>query len=232
MNIKEIYRCFADTIFPRTCSACGTVLNYKEKYLCINCLSDIPQTHFQKGEFNKTEQLFAGKVPVERAYSLFYYSKNNPYASVLHDVKYRNIPQMGQWLAARMCRQLKEENFFDGIDFVMPIPLHYTKLAERGYNQSEYIARGISEASGIPVSTALRARMPHATQTHKGVSERWENTKGIFTVKHPERFEGKHILICDDVITTGSTLVSAAKEIKQIPGTRVSVLTLAIARLE
>ena len=195
-------------------------------------MSDIPLTHFHKDEFNKAEQLFAGKVPVERATSLFFYSKNNPYASILHDVKYRNIPQMAQWLTAKLTKKLKDENFFDGIDFIMPIPLHYTKRAERGYNQSEYIAKGISETSGIPVSKALVAKMPHATQTHKGVQERWENTKDIFSVKHPELFEGKHILICDDVITTGSTLVSAAKEIKKIPGTKVSILSLAIAHLE
>ena len=195
-------------------------------------MSDIPLTHFHKDEFNKAEQLFAGKVPVERATSLFFYSKNNPYASILHDVKYHNIPQMAQWLTAKLTRKLKEDNFFDGIDFIMPIPLHFTKRAERGYNQSEYIAKGISETSGIPVSKALVAKMPHATQTHKGVQERWENTKDIFSIKHPEQFEEKHILICDDVITTGSTLVSAAKEIKKIPGTKVSILSLAIAHLE
>ena len=139
-------------------------------------MSDIPLTHFHKDEFNKAEQLFAGKVPVERATSLFFYSKNNPYASILHDVKYHNIPQMAQWLTAKLTRKLKEDNFFEGIDFIMPIPLHFTKRAERGYNQSEYIAKGISETSGIPVSKALVAKMPHATQTHKGVQERWENT--------------------------------------------------------
>lgn len=232
MTIEDIYRCFADTIFPRTCSVCGTVLNYREKFLCIKCMSDIPLTRFHKDDFNKAEQLFAGKVPVERATSLFFYSKNNPYASILHDAKYRNMPQMAQWLTTKLTKNLNEEHFFDGIDLIMPIPLHYTKRAIRGYNQSEYIAKGISETSGIPVSSALAAKSPHATQTHKGVQERWENTRDIFTVKHPEQLEGKHILICDDVITTGSTLVSAAKEIKNIPGTKVSILTLAIARLE
>ncbi|MDD2961440.1 MAG: phosphoribosyltransferase family protein [Muribaculaceae bacterium] len=232
MNIKDIRQCFIDLLFPRSCPVCGTTLGYQEPYICIGCMTDIPLTRFNEIEFNKAEQLFAGKVEIEHASSLFFYTKSSPYANILHDIKYRNRPPMAEWLAWKLTLPIASTNYFDGIDYIIPIPLHYTKKGERGYNQSEYVAQGISRATGIEMKTYLKARIPHATQTHKGLYERWQNTLDIFEIAASESLEGKHILIVDDVITTGSTLVSAAKEFKsKYKDIKISAFSLAAAQL-
>ena len=179
------------------------------------------------------EQLFAGKVPIERATAYFFYEKGAPYSSILHDIKYRSVPLMGQWLTARAVDDMRASHFFDGIDVVTAVPLHRSKLAKRGYNQSEYLARGIAEALGVPCVEALKAIRSHSTQTHKSALERWQNIQGNYSLKNDaSQLANKHILLVDDVITTGSTLTVCATLLKQIPGVTVSLFTLASARLE
>ena len=179
------------------------------------------------------EQHFAGKVPIERATAYFFYEKGSPYASILHDIKYHNTPRMGEWLTARAVTDMAASHFFDNIDVVTAVPLHRSKLAHRGYNQSEYLARGIANALGIPYVEALKAIRPHSTQTHKGAMERWQNIQGNYALKKDaESMSGKHVLLVDDVVTTGSTLTVCATLLKSIPGVTVSLFTLAAARLE
>ena len=180
------------------------------------------------------EQHFAGKVPIERATAYFFYEKGSPYASILHDIKYHSMPRMGQWLTARAVDDMQASHFFEGMDVVTAVPLHRSKLAHRGYNQSEYLARGIADALGINYIEALKAIRPHSTQTHKGAMERWQNIQGNYVLneKVDSQLVGKHILLVDDVITTGSTLTVCASLLKQIPGVTVSLFTLAAARLE
>lgn len=181
--------------------------------------------------FNRVEQLFAGHVRIMRATSLFFYHKQSPYANILHDLKYRNTPQLGKYLAKKLSAPLVKEGFFNDIDYIIPIPLHYTKYAERGYNQALHIARGISSATTITIlDNILIAKEAHDTQTHKHRNERWLNMQGIFQVKNGEQIHTKHILLVDDVITTGATMISAAKIIAQVsPDTKISILSLALA---
>jgi ComF family protein len=185
-------------------------------------------------DFNAMEQHFAGKVPIERATAYFFYEKGSPYASVLHDIKYHSVPGMGRWLAARAVRDMQGSRFFDGIDVVTAVPLHRSKLAHRGYNQSEYLARGIARELNIPYIDTLKAVRPHATQTRKGALERWQNIQDNYALKNNDtaRLAGKHILLVDDVITTGATLTVCSSLLKTIPGVTVSLFTLAAARLE
>ena len=235
MKIKDLITSAAGVFMPRTCSVCDKPLDLDEKFICRKCLMNIPRTHYEDIDFNPFEQLMAGKVPVERCASYFFYQKGDPYASILHDMKYRNVPTLGRWLAERAARDMKDSHFFDNIDVIVPVPLHYTKLASRGYNQSQYLAQGLSRATGAPVVKALKALHEHSSQTHKDAAERLKSTQGMYgtSKRHCMELSGKHVLIVDDVVTTGSTLLACATALKDaVPGVRISLFTLAAAQLE
>lgn len=235
MNIKDLISSAIDVVMPASCSVCGKPLGTGEKFLCRKCLLELPRTHYEEINFNPFEQLMAGKIPVERCASYFFYQKGDPYASILHDIKYRNMPTMGRWLTERAAKQMSGNHFFDSIEAIVPVPLHYTKLASRGYNQSEYLAKGVSRATGIPVIKAIKAVKEHSTQTHKDAVERQKNIEGAFAVskRHIAGLQGKHVLIVDDVVTTGATLLACATVLHNaIPGVRISLFTLAAAQLE
>ena len=232
-TIRQWMGAAADVALPRACPVCGKVLDSDEHWLCRTCLVGLPRTRYEETAFNAMEQHFAGMVPIERATAYFFYEKGSPYASILHDIKYHNTPRMGEWLTTRAVTDMGASHFFDGIDVVTAVPLHRSKLAHRGYNQSEYLARGIAKALGIPYFETLKAIRPHSTQTHKGAMERWQNIQGNYALKKDaESMSGKHILLVDDVVTTGSTLTVCATLLKSIPGVTVSLFTLAAARLE
>ncbi|MBQ0115836.1 MAG: ComF family protein [Bacteroidales bacterium] len=235
ISIKQIFRATADVLMPRTCSVCDGVLDGDERYLCRQCLATLPLTRLEKVEFNAMEQRFAGKVPIERATALFYYDRGNPYTHIIHDIKYRNMPRMGVWMGALAARNIAPTQFFDGIDFLIPVPLHRSKLIVRGYNQSMQIALGISQETGITaVDNVLIAPQPHSSQTRKGAEERSLNTSGIFKcTSRAASFAGKHVLIVDDVVTTGSTTLACAEALQHAcPQIKISILSLAVTRLD
>ena len=233
-SVKQWLMAAADVALPRRCPVCGTALDADEKWLCRRCLAEMPRTRYEEAGFNAMEQLFAGKVPVERATAYFFYEKGSPYASVLHDIKYRSTPLLGYWLTARAVTDMQGSRFFDGIDVVTAVPLHRSKLAHRGYNQSKYLACGIADTLDIPYVEALKAVRPHTTQTHKGALERWLNIQGNYALneKVASTLQGRHILLVDDVVTTGSTLTVCATLLKSVPNLKLSIFTLAAARLE
>ena len=164
---------------------------------------------------------------------IFFYERNAPYSQILQDIKYRNVPDMGRWLARRYAESTADSGLWDGIDYLIPVPLHIGKLAKRGYNQALYIALGISDATQIPVYEAIDAVKGHATQTHKSAFERRQNTKGLYASipEADETLVGKHVMIIDDVITTGATLLSCAESLCHIPDISISFFPLAAARL-
>ena len=231
MTIKHLLGAALDVVMPRSCPVCGNELGGDEQWLCRKCLAELPCTHLDTIPFNAMEQLFAGKVPIERATGYFYYEKGSPYASILHDIKYRNAPKMGRWLAQRALTEMPD--FGAGIDAVVPVPLHIDKLVKRGYNQSLYIAQGVAQATGAQVVKAVKAVRSHSTQTHKGALERWRNTLGAYALASgmEQRLAGKHIMVVDDVITTGSTIEACATALQAVPGITISVFTLAVSRL-
>ena len=232
-TIKQWLGAASDVMLPRLCPVCGKALDSDEQWLCRTCLGSLPRTRYEDVAFNTMEQLFAGCIPIERATAYFFYEKGSPYASILHDIKYHSTPDMGRWLTARAVGEMAASHFFDGIDVVTAVPLHRSKLAHRGYNQSEFLGRGIAGAMGIPYAETLKAIRPHSTQTHKGAMERWQNIQGNYTLKDDARqMAGKHILLVDDVVTTGATLIVCATALKEIPDVKVSIFTLAAARLE
>lgn len=217
--------------FPRLCVTCGARLLQDEKGLCLRCAIDLPYTHLYNTG-NEMEKCFWGRFPIERASALLYYAKKGKVADILHAMKYYGQRRLCVEMGRQMAEELIPHHFFDGIDYIIPVPLHRSRLRSRGYNQSELLAQGISGKTGIPllIDAIVRTRN-NATQTHKGRYARWENAKELFckSKKCPD-IEGKHVLLIDDVLTTGATLISCADAIADIPQIRISILTLAWAK--
>ena len=214
-----------ELIFPRHCHVCGEVLSRQEQDICLNCLYKLPK--IEKIHQSELEKVFWGKFNVERVASYFYYRKESPYSRLLHKMKYGNHPEVGSRLAIMAAESLAKEGFFDGIDAIVPLPLSKKKERKRGYNQCDYIAAGLSRATGIPVIKGAVVRATsNETQTHKSREERWKNVEGIFTLASPEPVQGKHILLIDDILTTGATLTSCAATMQQEGNCRISIFTL------
>ena len=201
-----------------------------EEVLCVRCQADLPRVRTVSFEENDIARIFWGLVPIEKGISFFHYTPHSPHSRILFELKYHNHPEVGKTMGRMMAEELKATNFFNGIDLIVPIPLSRKKERQRGYNQSDWIAWGISEATGIPTDTTSVVRTKsNPSQTTLDHRQRRENVRDIFAVRHPERLEGRHILLVDDVITTGATMLSCAETIARACRVRFSVLSLAWA---
>lgn len=201
-----------------------------EEVLCVRCLADLPRVRVASLKDNDLVRIFWGLVPVEKGISFFHYTRRSPYARILFELKYHNRPEIGAAMGRMMAEELKAMGFFEGIDLVVPVPLSRKKERQRGYNQSDWIARGISEATGIPADTKSVVRTKsNPSQTTLDHRQRRENVRGIFAVRHPDCLGNRHILLVDDVITTGATMLSCAETIARACRVRISVLSLAWA---
>lgn len=228
--IKDWLYSFISLLFLRCCVVCGRSLAKGEECICAMCNINLPRTNYHLQKDNQVEQLFWGKIPLERATSFFFYRKGSDFRQILHQLKYGGQKEIGAIMGRYMASELSASGFFEGIDVIIPVPLHKRKQRIRGYNQSEWIARGISAVTGIRVDTEVIVRRKHTdTQTRKSTFERWENVDGIFELHHAESLKGKHLLVVDDVLTTGATTVACASRLMEIEGVRISVLTLAVA---
>lgn len=228
--IKDWLYSFISLLFPRCCVVCGRSLAKGEECICAMCNINLPRTNYHLQKDNQVEQLFWGKIPLERATSFFFYRKGSDFRQILHQLKYGGQKEIGAIMGRYMASELSASGFFQGIDVIIPVPLHKRKQRIRGYNQSEWIARGISAVTGICIDTEVIVRQKHTeTQTRKSAFERWENVDGIFELHHAESLKGKHLLVVDDVLTTGATTVACASRLVEIEGVRISVLTLAVA---
>lgn len=217
-----------ELFFPRCCVVCEGRLARSEEFLCFKCLSLLPRSNTQINK--EMEKGLWGKIPVERAHSFLYYTKGGDVRKLLYELKYYRNPKIGHYLGRFMAEELVPTGFFDGIDYIIPVPLHKKKQETRGYNQSEQLAAGISSVVGCEVLDDVLIRAKQAdTQTRKGHYERWINVKDVFDYVPSRDLSGKHILLLDDVFTTGATIVACADVLKQIPDLRISVLTLALA---
>jgi ComF family protein len=229
-TFTEIAQQFLELVFPRTCIVCNCKLIQHEKYICLKCLLHMPKTNHPSETDNGMEQLFYGRVPVERACAFFEFRKGSHYQQILHELKYRGQKQLGEYTGKLFGASLKEDATISKADLICPVPLHPRKERKRGYNQSYHIALGLSQSLNIPVDRTNIIRITDTvTQTRKSRWERWQNTAGIFEVKDPGRFAGKSIILVDDVVTTGATLEACATSIHSKCDARISILTLAIA---
>lgn len=220
---------FFNLLFPKICVACGTLLVKNEKIICLKCQYDLPKTRYNSYIDNAVARLFWGRIPVENAISYFRYQKGSRFQSLIHDLKYRDRKDIGRELGRLLGIEIRGSSFSD-TDLILPVPLHKSKERSRGYNQCNPICEGLSESLNIPCNFGLLERPERtSSQTNKSRIDRWTNVEGIFRVKQPGLISNKHILLADDVVTTGSTLEACASAILTIDGTKVSIATLAMA---
>ncbi len=216
--------------YPTLCITCGNRLVKQEKYLCFDCWNDLPVTNFHLQPGNKVEQLFWGRITIENATAFFSYKKGSNYQHLIHFIKYKGMKELGFETGRRFGFALENSERFKNIDIITPVPLHPLKQKKRGYNQSEWIAKGISNTLKRPVAANnLKRKIHTSTQTRKNRFERWENVENIFGINDPGEFEGKHVLLIDDVVTTGSTLEACASQLLKIDNVKVSIATLGFA---
>lgn len=217
--------------YPRLCAGCGDALQQNEQHLCLHCMLHLPETNFHKEHDNPLTNIFAGRVRVREVASLLYYKKGNNVQHILHALKYNGHKELGAFLGEYYGKLLIQEPRFQDIDYIVPIPLHPKKQRKRGYNQSEWIAKGLSEGMQKPYRTDILTRAQFTeTQTRKSRFNRWENVKEVFVAQGDKSVEGKHLLVCDDVLTTGATMEAAIQQLQTIPDVKVSVVTLATAQ--
>ena len=218
-----------DFLMPRHCIMCGERLMGQEKHICTRCFMHLPFTEYHLVEHSLLEKQFWGLFPIEKAVSMFHHDGEKT-RHIIYHIKYWNHPEIGHYLARIYAKELQEYHFFDDIDILIPLPLHWKRQLKRHYNQSHYICKGISEITGIPVDKHVVKRAKNnPSQTHLNAHQRSDNVSDIFQLIHPEKIKGKKVLLVDDVTTTGATIASCAKELAKAPDVKISVLTLAIA---
>jgi ComF family protein len=190
----------------------------------------IPRTNYHLQKENPLSKIFWGRCLVESAAAFSFYNKGSRIRNLIHNLKYRGIEEIGYELGRIYGLVLKQSGFTDSIDLIIPVPLHPSKKRVRGFNQSEAISAGLGAATGLPVSTSSVQRvLASSTQTKRSRYERWINVEGIFKVTDPDSVKGRHVLLVDDVITTGSTMESCINELLETEGVKVSVVAIAFA---
>lgn len=223
-------RDFFNLFYPNLCCTCEEQLVKQEKVICSKCLVDIPLTGFHHESENEMEKIFWGRVWIEKCSALYYYSKGSKYQKLIHKLKYHKRKDIGFELGKYYGNLLKSTGF-ETADCLVPVPLHYRKERRRGYNQSMQIAMGLSVSLGIPVENSVLFRVKESeTQTRKSRKERWENVKDIFECTNPGHIKNKHLLLVDDVVTTGATLEACTAKLQETEGVKVSLLALAMAK--
>jgi len=228
--IKIVKNTF-ELFFPTFCESCGKHLVKGEFMLCTHCRFDIPKTNFHKETENPVEEVFWGRVPVQAATSYSFYSKFGIVKNLLHKLKYKSKPELGILMGNFMGDNLLQDVKFQDVDLIIPLPIHSKRERERGYNQSLMLAYGINEVLGKPIeNNNLYRAIETKTQTRKKRDERWQNVQNIFDIKNMERLENKHILLIDDVLTTGATLEAAAETLLKVKGIKISIAVFAFTK--
>ena len=214
-------------VFPKLCVCCGGSLMEGEENICLTCLYSLPRLAKQDYTDNRIMDLFLGRVKLEKAFSWCMFEKQTSVQNILHHIKYKDKDYLARQMGEIIAREMPD--FFADIDAIVPVPLHKKKQKIRGYNQSEAIACGVQKVVGLPIFSKLLTRTRFSeTQTHKNKEERWKNTQGLFSLEPNEGFEGKHLLLIDDVLTTGSTAIACLEELQKIPNVKLSFLSLAV----
>jgi ComF family protein len=222
---------FLNLFFPNNCAACGNALQQQEQILCIKCEFKLPVTGFHQHRENPVSEVFWGRADLETATSFLFFNKGGQVQKLVHLLKYNRKKEVGLFLGKRLGIQLNDSPLYSSVDMIVPVPLHPKKQHKRGFNQSTVIALGISEATGKPVDCDNLVRLVHTdSQTKKSRYSRWENVKDVFDLQRPEEFVGKHILLIDDVLTTGATLEACADKLMEVEGVRLSAATIAYAQ--
>src|SRR6201986_5409717 len=231
MKLQDGYLAdFVALLFPELCQACGESLVTGEELICTDCRYNLPFTNFHFKPDNMVAQQFWGKINLEAAYALCYFTKGGKMQHLMHQFKYKGIQKIGDLLGNIAGEQLVKNPILNTVDIIIPVPLHKSRLRKRGYNQSVCFANGLSEKLNVPVDehNLVRVRATE-TQTHRSRFSRFENMQEVFALKDPKALINKHVLLVDDVVTTGSTLEACGAELLKVEGLKLSIATIACA---
>lgn len=229
--LRAYLKDFLSLIYPNLCPACGTELVANEDIICTDCRYNLPQTNFHLQADNIVARQFWGKINVESAYALYYFTKGGKVQNLMHHFKYKGMQKIGNLLGTIAGEQLSKNATFSTIDYIIPVPLHKSRLRERGYNQATCFAEGLAEKLTATVEEHNLVRIKATqTQTHRSRFARFENMKEVFQVADADKLKGKHVLLVDDIVTTGSTLEACAIPLLEIPGMKLSIATIAYAQ--
>ena len=215
-----------DIFFPNNCELCQKHLTHKERFICLECKFNLPYIDRHQKMLEGVQKTFWGRVDIEYVYGVYNYQKGTNVQKILQAIKYQNKTKLATHLGEMIGNQLPDDQTFDAI---IPIPLHPKKLRQRGYNQSRFLAEGIHKSTGIDIVDNLVSRTKASrSQTHFSKHDRWDNVKTIFEAQGQKNLENKHLLLVDDVLTTGATVEACAAAILSKVNCKISVATLAI----
>ena len=228
MPLTTIWNDFTHLLFPHTCAGCGTDNLSRQLPLCIQCINRLPLTNFNLHANNPVEKCFWGRMPLAAATALCHFTAGSLIQHLLHQLKYRGNKEAGEFLGGMMGQSLKTAARFRDIDMLVPLPLFAARQKKRGYNQSAVLCKGIAGVLQLPViQEAVQRLAATETQTHKNRIERWMNMEGKFELVNPAAVTGKHLLLVDDVVTTGATLEACGHELLKAGNVTLSIATLA-----
>ena len=230
---KRTRNAFHDLVglfLPRRCAACDNGLLRHEESLCLGCTEELPRTRFHSDPQNKVEQLFWGRIPLSAASSFLQFTRGGMVQHMLHRLKYNGDRDIGMTLGRLMAEEVMQCPRFADVRIALPVPLHPRKERQRGFNQSQVLVDGMREVWPLKnLDRELLRVVSTSTQTKRGRMERWGNVKEAFQLAHPEALHDEHVLLVDDVITTGATIESCAIALMHVPGIRISVFSCACA---
>jgi ComF family protein len=225
--IKSAFNAFVRLFYPRVCAGCGGNLLSGEEHICLVCHQNLVPTQFNLRKENAFFKTMSARVPIEAATAMYYFTKGGIIQHILHEIKYKGNRALAVYLGQIFGKKNLKDDIFSTVDVVVPVPLHPKKEKSRGYNQCALIGSGIAEVMGKRLEIAALKRVNFTTtQTHKGRTDRWENVKDAFELGNTDALKGKHILLLDDVMTTGATLEACARTLMNIEGVRLSIATL------
>lgn len=228
--VRSLLAGLGHLLAPRVCRVCGCTLAAAEEHLCLGCLIDLPRTGAHASDFNIIHRRLGHNCHVDRAAGWFFYRRGTAYARLLVDAKYGALPRLARSLGRQCAVELQADAFFDGIDLLAPMPMHWRKRLARGYNQAEEICHGIVDATGIAVCAgALRASKSHAIQSRQSAAARHANIAGTITPgRGASALGGRHVLLVDDIITTGATAAEAIRALSAASPAAISILALGL----
>lgn len=226
-SVKEIGAAISQLFFPRHCPGCGSDLHL-DNPICSECIHQLPLTEFEKYKDNPVEKIFWGRANIQAATAHYYFYKESRLQHIIHQFKYKGRLEAGVYLGTFIGNALKESHRFEKVQGIIPLPLFKRRQGKRGYNQAEVLSRGISMKTGVPVlSNVLKRQTETQTQTTKDRISRWQNMDGRFQVASKKDLEHKHVLLVDDIITTGATLDACANALLTVEGISISIAALA-----
>lgn len=232
LPFQSLFNDVVDLVYPRTCAACFDDKPVQNGIFCVSCLSELPETNYHLIEGNPFETHFWGRIPIQAGAAFLFFVPDGRTQTLLHNIKYRSRSDFARTIGEFYGSRLNHAPRFQGIDMIIPVPLHWKKEHKRGFNQSAEFGKGLAESMSVTfMKNGLTRSRFTETQTKKSRSERVSNLKDAFVVTDPDKIMGKHILLVDDVLTTGATLESCAMALLLAEGVKVSMATIACGRL-